>query len=62
MEMKQPTLENILGRPAKLGAERKGYIDNCLMKMIVGKVLPPSLVDNEFFREFVKALEPRYLY
>ncbi|XP_069107962.1 E3 SUMO-protein ligase ZBED1-like [Argopecten irradians] len=59
----QTTLHQMVGMKSnnKLGAERKKEVDQSLMKMMAGKVLPFSLVDNVFFKNFVHALEPRYL-
>lgn len=42
-----------------LSKDRAEKIDVALQKLIVGKVLPISLVENEFFRSFVKELDPR---
>jgi hypothetical protein len=30
------------------------------MKLLVGKVLPLSLVDSEYFKHFVNLLNPKY--
>jgi hypothetical protein len=48
--------------PSKLGKmseQQQHKIDNALYKLIVGKVLPVSLVENDFFREFVHLLDAR---
>ncbi|XP_045202298.2 E3 SUMO-protein ligase ZBED1-like [Mercenaria mercenaria] len=62
IEHKQLTLPCLLGntKSPKLGMERKQNIDQALMKLVVGKVLPPSLVENQYFTDFTKNLEPRY--
>ncbi|XP_033725237.1 zinc finger BED domain-containing protein 1-like [Pecten maximus] len=55
----QSTL-NFPSQESKLGNERKKALDDRLMKMVIGKVLPTSLVDNCYFKEFVQLLDPRY--
>lgn len=35
-------------------------IDDALMQLLVGKVLPISLVDSHYFRAFVHLLNPKY--
>jgi hypothetical protein len=53
------TLAGSFGRPKqKPIRERKRALDDALMKLVVGKVLPLSLVDNQFFKTFVSLLDP----
>lgn len=42
------------------GSERKENLDKALMAMIATDVQPFSIVEDKGFREFVKALDPRY--
>ncbi|KAK3090063.1 hypothetical protein FSP39_008889 [Pinctada imbricata] len=44
---------------SRLGPEKKKKIDETLYKLVIGKMLPPSIVDNDYFIGFVKALDPR---
>ncbi|XP_069104543.1 E3 SUMO-protein ligase ZBED1-like [Argopecten irradians] len=48
------------GCSTKLSTDRIQKLDNSLLQLIVGKVLPPSLVENEFFIKFTNELDPRY--
>lgn len=53
--------DNAQGKLGNLGPDKRKRIDETLLKLTVGKALPPSLVDNKFFKDFVAALEPSYL-
>lgn len=46
--------------PSRMTAKEKAGIDDALMKLLIKKSLPVSLVDNEHFREFVALLDERY--
>ena len=45
----------------RLSVNKKTELDDLLTKLIIGKVLPTSLVDNMCFKAFVGQLDPRYL-
>ncbi len=45
--------------PRRLPNEKKVQIDEALMKLVVKKALPASLVDNEYFIEFISLLDSR---
>jgi len=45
-----------------LSRERADKVDDLLLKMIVGKSLPVSLVSSEQFKNFIEELEPRYVH
>lgn len=55
----QPKITSVMV-DAKISISRQNNIDGALMKLLVGKVLPLSLVDNPLFKEFVNLLDPRY--
>ena len=60
----QPCLDNFVksNKPVgKISAERQLTIDDALNKLIIGKVLPVSIVDNIYFKAFVGLLDPRYI-
>lgn len=60
----QPRLDSFVksNKPVgKISPERQSAIDDALNKMIIGKVLPVSIVDNIYFRAFVELLDPRYV-
>lgn len=42
----------------KISPERQSAIDDALNKMIIGKVLPVSIVNNIYFKAFVELLDP----
>lgn len=46
----------------RLSKTKQDQIDDALLKLMIGKVLPFSLVENEKFKEFVRLLEPRYVH
>ncbi|XP_062577042.1 E3 SUMO-protein ligase ZBED1-like [Saccostrea cucullata] len=59
----QPRLDNFVksNKPVgKISPERQSTIDDALNKLIIGKALPVSIVDNIYFRAFVELLDPRY--
>lgn len=57
--LKQMKLTGSFGQPKqKPKGERKKSLDDALMQLVVGKVLPLSLVDNKFFKAFVSMLDP----
>ena len=43
----------------RLSTKRQNDLTEALMKLVVSKVLPLSLVENKEFRTFVEMLEPR---
>jgi hypothetical protein len=43
----------------KLSSQKQQALDDALLKLLVGKVLPLSLVDHPLFREFVQQLNPQ---
>ena len=43
----------------KIQPEKVKSIDDALAKLIVGKMLPVSIVDNKHFTNFVGMLDPR---
>ena len=45
----------------KLTKKEKEKLDDTLMKMVVSKSLPLSIVDHVFFREFVALLDSRFV-
>ncbi|KAL5022683.1 hypothetical protein ScPMuIL_001838 [Solemya velum] len=59
----QPTIQGILQstRSSALPVAIQKDIDNSLMKIMVGKVLPLSLVDSEYLKTFVSKLDSRYV-
>ncbi|KAK3108196.1 hypothetical protein FSP39_002934 [Pinctada imbricata] len=62
---KQMTLPMTIAKPAsikKLSTEKIAELDDRLTRLIVGKVLPLSLVDSPFFKDFVGSLDPRQVY
>lgn len=42
----------------KMTETKQKEIDDALMQLLVGKVLPISLVDSHYFRDFVHLLNP----
>ena len=60
----QPKINTWCGgaTPGRLTQKDKDAIDDALMKLLVKKALPTSLVDNPFFRDFVALLEPRFVF
>ncbi|KAK3087166.1 hypothetical protein FSP39_002502 [Pinctada imbricata] len=44
----------------RIGPESKQRLDDSLNKLIIGKSLPVSIVDNIYFQSFVLNLDPRY--
>ena len=60
----QPCLDNFVksNKPVgKISAERQLTIDDALNKLIIGKVLPVSIVDNIYFKAYVGLLDPKYI-
>jgi hypothetical protein len=41
--------------------EKQNNIDELLLKLLVGKALPLSLVENKFFKDFVKELNAGFV-
>lgn len=59
----QPSIDTFVNsntQKGKLNVDRQHKIDDSLNKLIVGKVIPISIVENVYFRDFVALLEPRY--
>lgn len=58
---KQTTLDdfNKSNVVKKMSESKKNAVDNALMKLLIAKVLPMSLVDNRFFKEFVNLLNSK---
>ena len=48
-----------VGVVGRISAARQSQIDDALLQLLVGKVLPLSLVDHPLFRNFVNLLDPR---
>ena len=47
------------GFVGRISAARQSQIDDALLQLLEGKVLPMSLVDNPRFRTFVSLFDPR---
>lgn len=45
---------------AAMSKDRKTILNDALIKLLTGKVLPLSLLDNTLFKDFIKLLDPRY--
>lgn len=60
--LKQPKISFDKPRPktSMLPTERQNLLDDALAKLVVGKILPTSLADNEYFKSFVGLLDPKY--
>ena len=56
----QPTIASRMV-DGKISKARQEAIDDALLKLLVGKVLPLSLVDHPLFHGFVNLLDSRYL-
>ena len=48
-----------LSATKSLSSEKTSTLDDMLMKLIVGKALPLSLLDHDLFKTFIGQLEPR---
>lgn len=46
---------------AAMSKDRKTILNDALIKLLTGKVLPLSLVDNTLFKDFIKLLDPRFV-
>ncbi|XP_060567575.1 E3 SUMO-protein ligase ZBED1-like [Ruditapes philippinarum] len=55
----QPTIQALIANPGRLTQKSRTNLDDALLKLIVGKALPISLVKNPHFIEFTKLLDPR---
>lgn len=44
----------------RLSQDKQELIDNTLCKLIAGKTIPASVVEDELFQTFVELLNPRY--
>ena len=49
-----------MGTPYQAGGVQQTALDELLAKMIVKDIQPFSVVEDEGFNDFVKALNPRY--
>ena len=56
----QPTITSRM-MDSKISKARQAAIDDALLKLLVGKVLPLSLVDHPLFHRFLNLLDSRYL-
>lgn len=58
---KQTTLDDFNNNNVvkKMSESKKNAVDNALMKLFVAKVLPMSLLDNSYFKEFVNLLNSK---
>ncbi|WAQ99568.1 ZBED1-like protein [Mya arenaria] len=57
---KQPVQAKLSFAPPRLNSDRQAILDDALLKLLVGKVLPLSLVENKHFKTFVDLLDNRY--
>lgn len=53
----QPKIDHPVTKP--ISHEKKKKLDDLTLKLMVGKVLPMSLVDNKHFKALLNELEPR---
>lgn len=51
---------NAANNGPRFSKARQEEVDDALMQMMVAKILPLSLVENDKFLKFVELLEPRY--
>jgi hypothetical protein len=59
--MLQPKIQIAVTRQY-LPHERQSCLNDLLLKLIVIKSMPLSLISNDAFKKFVSVLEPRYLF
>ena len=55
----QPKVASYFTAAPAFSKDKQNQIDDVLMKLLVKKCLPLSLVDHELFRELLGLLEPR---
>lgn len=57
--MVQPKIDLAVSRQ-HIPKERQAKLDDIVLKLVISKSLPLSLISNEIFKEFVSELDPRY--
>jgi hypothetical protein len=63
-KLTQPTTSSqsfISASTCTMNNDRRKTLNDALIKLLAGKILPLSLVDNELFKNFIKLLDPRFV-
>ena len=63
-QQKEKTVQSIISSSfsdSRISKGRQSSLAETLLKLMVGKVLPLSRIDNRLFQTFVNLIDPRYI-